>query len=689
MPQQFNPRDVTWLAFNARVLQEAMDKSVPIHLRIRFLGIFSNNLDEFFRVRVAGLKRAMDFKQKLLAESFYDAPSKILQKINKLVIHQQEDFDKTWKDVQREMAKEKVFIKDHNHLTAEQKEFVVKYFDEEVESNVIPILLHDNRPMPYLREKSLFIGIAMRRKEWQYESQYAFIEVPVTANGRFVLLPTEDKEQKDVMLLEDVIIYNLPYIFSYFGYDDFTAHCFKVTKDAEFDLDNDIKTPLADKIEKGIKSRRKGKPTRFVFDKEIDKALLEFLIKKLNLTKKDSIIPGQKIHNFRHFMDFPDVFKAYQKPLERTTFVHPEFASKQRVTDVIIKKDILLTFPYHSYDSVIDLLRESAMDPDVKSIQITAYRLASSSKIVNALINAVRNGKDVTVMLELRARFDEENNLQWKERLEVEGVKVLLGIPNKKVHAKLCVIKKRVNNRTIQYGFVSTGNFNEKTAKIYGDHLLMTSNRAIMADINKVFTVLNKPKVDPTTILKTCKSLMVCPQFMRERIIAHIDKEIEEAKAGRKAEMIIKVNSLSDKTLILKLYEAANAGVDTKMIVRGIYCAVNQKSFKKKIHAISIVDEYLEHARVMYFYNKGAENMYISSADWMTRNLDYRIEAATPILQKNLKKELKELLEIQLQDNVKARILDKNMRNEYVESDKNKKIRSQIEIYNYLKNQKY
>ncbi|SHK08840.1 polyphosphate kinase [Epilithonimonas mollis] len=689
MPQQFNPRDITWLGFNARVLQEAMDKSVPIHLRIRFLGIFSNNLDEFFRVRVAGLKRAMDFKQKLLAESFYDAPSKILQKINKLVIHQQEDFDRTWKDVQREMAKEKVFIKDYGHLTDEQKKFVVSYFDEEVESNVIPILLHDNKPMPYLREKSLFIGVAMRRKEWQYESQYAIIEVPVTANGRFVLLPTGDKEQKDVMLLEDVIIYNLPHIFSYFGYDEFTAHCFKVTKDAEFDLDNDIKTTLADKIEKGVKSRRKGKPTRFVFDKEMDKALLEFLIKKLNLSKKDSIIPGQKIHNFRHFMDFPDVFKAYQKPVERTSFIHPEFANKQRVTDVIIKKDVLLTFPYHSYDSVIDLLRESAMDPDVKSIQITAYRLASSSKIVNALINAVRNGKEVTVMLELRARFDEENNLGWKEKLELEGVKVLLGIPNRKVHAKLCVIKKRVNNRTIQFGFVSTGNFNEKTAKIYGDHLLMTSNRAIMADINKVFNVLNKPKADPTPALKTCKSLLVCPQFMREKIIAHIDKEIEEAKAGRRAEMIIKVNSLSDKALIIKLYEAAEAGVETKMIVRGIYCAVNQKNFKKKIKAISIVDEYLEHARVMYFYNKGAENMYISSADWMTRNLDYRIEAAVPILQKNLKKEMKELLEIQLMDNVKARILDKNMRNEYVESDKKNQMRSQIETYNYLRNQKY
>ena len=421
----------------------------------------------------------------------------------------------------------------------------------------------------------------------------------------------------------------------------------------------------------------------------MDKALLEFLIKKLNLTKKDSIIPGQKIHNFRHFMDFPDVFKAYHKPVERTAFIHPEFANKQRVTDVIIKKDVLLTFPYHSYDSVIDLLREAAMDPDVKSIQITAYRLASSSKIANALINAVRNGKEVTVMLELRARFDEESNLYWKDKLELEGVKVLLGIPNRKVHAKLCVIKKRVHNKTIQYGFVSTGNFNEKTAKIYGDHLVMTSNRAIMADINKIFSALNKPRVDPTVTLKSCKTLMVCPQFMREKIIAHIDKEIDEAKAGRKAEMIIKVNSLSDKSLIQKLYDAAQAGVTVKMIVRGIYCAINQKEFKKKIYAISIVDEYLEHARVMYFYNKGAENMYISSADWMTRNLDYRIEAATPILQKNLKKELKTLLEIQLEDNVKARILDKNMRNEYVESDNANQKRSQIETYNYLKNQKY
>ena len=686
MSNQFNPRDITWLAFNERVMQEAMDETVPLPLRIRFLGIFSNNLDEFFRVRVAGLKRAMDFKDKFITESFYQPPSRILSRINEIVINQQLDFNKTWKKIQLEMAEQNVFIKTAKNLTEKQKIFVKKYFDEVVESHIVPILLQENRPMPYMRDKSLYLGVAMRKKEWQYESSFAIIEMPSRFVGRFVMLPSE-KDEKNVMLLEDVITFMLPEIFNFFGFDDFEAHSFKVTKDAEFDLDNDIKTTLADKIEKGIKSRRKGKPTRFVFDRNMDKALLEFLIRKLNLTKKDSIIPGGKIHNFRHFMDFPDVFKAYHKPEERTSFLHHKFPNDHRITETILKEDVLLTFPYHDYRPVIDLLRESAMDPNVKSIQITAYRLASNSKIINALVHAARNGKEVTVMLELRARFDEESNLEWKEILEPEGIKVLTGIPNKKVHAKLCVIKKRIHNKTIQYGFISTGNFNEKTAKIYGDHLLMTSDRIIMADINKVFNALRKPKEDPVHILKNCKKLLVCPQFMREKIFQHIDKEIEEAKAGRKAEMIIKSNSLSDRECIKKMYEAAKAGVEIKMIVRGIYCAVNQKDFKTKIKGVSIVDEYLEHARVMYFYNKGAEDTYISSADWMTRNLDYRIEAAVKITDKNLRKEIKDILDIQLNDNVKGRILDKNMRNEYVKSEKNKKeIRSQVETWRYLKN---
>lgn len=684
MSLHFNPRDVTWLAFNERVLQEAMDENVPLHLRIRFLGIFSNNLDEFFRVRVAGLKRAMDFKEKVIAESFYQPPSKILQKINDIVIRLQQNFDKTWKKIQSEMADQNVYIKTSKNLTSKQKDFVVKYFDEVVEANVIPILLHENTPMPYMRDKSLYLGVAMSKKNWQYQSNYAIIEIPSRFVGRFVLLPTENPEEKNIMLLEDVITFNLPHIFSYFGYDEFAAHAFKVTKDAEMDIDNDIRTNFAEKIEKGLKNRRKGKPTRFAFDKDMDKALLELLIRKLNLSKKDSIIPGGKIHNFKHFMDFPDVFEYYKKPLERTSFTHQSFENGERITDVILKHDVLLSFPYHTYTPVIDLLREAAMDPDVKSIQITAYRLANNSKISNALIYAARNGKEVTVMLELQARFDEESNLKWKEMFEPEGINVLIGIPDKKVHAKLCIIKKRVHNKTLQYGFVSTGNFNEQTAKIYGDHLIMTSDRGIMADINKVFSVLKKHKEDYLPVLKTCKNLIVCPQFMREKIVQHIDKEIEEAKAGRRAEMIIKANSVSDRALITKMYEAAQAGVVIRIIVRGIYCAINQKDFKEKIKAISIVDEYLEHARVMYFYSKGSEDMYISSADWMTRNLDYRIEAAAKITDKNLKKELKHILDIQLQDNVKSRILDKSLNNEYI-SNGQKECRSQIETYKYLK----
>jgi polyphosphate kinase len=536
--------------------------------------------------------------------------------------------------------------------------------------------------MPYLRDKSLFLGITMHKTEKPEEPKFALIEISTRQISRFTILPSPKKEVH-VILLEDIIKFNIPYIFSYFGFDQFKAHAFKITRDAEFDLDNDINTTIADKIAKAVKNRRKGKPTRFVFDKEMDPQLLEYLIKKLNFSKKDSLIPGQGIHNFKHFMDFPNIFRKHKQPGERKSFTHPLFKGQPRITDVITKQDVMLSLPYHKFNPVIDLLREAAMDPHVQSIQITAYRLAQSSKIANALINAVRNGKQVTVMLELRARFDEENNLKWKDRFETEGVRVLVGIPNKKVHAKLCVIKKRIANKTIQYGFVSTGNFNEKTAKIYGDYCLMTANRSIMADINKVFMALSKPKFDIAT-LTSGRGLLLCPNDMRNTILSYLDTEIEEAKAGRKAHVIIKINSLSDKDTIKKLYEAANAGVTIEMIVRSIYCATNQQSFKKPIHAISIVDEYLEHARVLYFYHAGKEHTYISSADLMTRNLDYRIEAAVRITDKTIKKELFDMLNIQLKGNVKARILDNELRNEYV-PNKEPEIRAQIDTYRYLK----
>ncbi|WP_293955292.1 MULTISPECIES: polyphosphate kinase 1 [unclassified Sphingobacterium] len=683
MAKKFIPRDVSWLSFNGRVLQEAADETVPLPLRIKFLGIFSNNLDEFFRVRVAGLKRAIDLKDKSANQSFYEDPQLILEELNIRVIKQQKKFDSTWNRIQKDMAKQHVYIKTSEELNVEQQKFVSDYYQDDVESNVIPLILDDVRPMPYIRDKSLYLGIAMGKREWQYETKFALIEIPTSSNGRFVQLPSP-KDEKHIILLEDVIKFNLPLIFSYFGFDVFHAHVFKVTKDAEFDIDNDINTSLVEKISKGVKNRRKGKPTRFVFDQEMNTKLVEFLIKKLNLSKKDSIIPGQKIHNFKHFMDFPNVFKSYNQPLERTSFPHPSFQNYERVTDTVLKRDVLLSFPYHEFRPIIDLLREAAMDPDVKTIQITAYRLASSSKIANALINAARNGKEVTVMLELRARFDEENNLDWKEKLELEGIKVLTGIPNKKVHAKLCVIKKRAGMKTIQYGFVSTGNINEKTAKLYGDYCLLTSNRDVIADINKIFNYLRRPKSNPAEIIKNCKSLLVCPTDMRKELLHYIDQEIAEAKAGRKAYLIVKVNSLSDKEMIKKLYDAATAGVKIDLIIRGIYCATNQKNFKLQMNAISIVDEYLEHARVMYFYNAGREQLFISSADWMTRNLDHRIEAAVKITNKKIKEDLKEMLQIQLNDNVKARILNNSLSNHYVENTK-APCRSQIEIYNYLR----
>jgi polyphosphate kinase len=535
--------------------------------------------------------------------------------------------------------------------------------------------------LPYLREKSIYLGVVMRREDTAYQQKYALIEVPSRFVGRFVQLPAPDGQQH-IILLEDVIRFNLKYIFSYFNYTTFDSYVFKVTKDAELDIDNDLSTSFVQKIQKGLKNRRIGKPTRFVYDKEIDAGLLEYLMRKLNLSRKDNIIPGGRIHNFRHFMDFPDVF--HQKNIRRQPFIHPLLKDTSRTTDIILQEDILLHFPYHSFDSIIDLLREAAMDPEVMSIKITAYRLASISKVVNALINAVRNGKTVVVMLELRARFDEEANLFWKERLEEEGVKVLLGIPNLKVHAKLCIIKKKSGKRIIQYGFVSTGNLNEKTAKLYADECLLTSNRHVMADINRIFKYLENPK-SKVQHLRACKTLILCPVMMREQLAQLISTEIKNAKAGKEAHIYLKVNSLSDPEMIQKLYNAAEQGVKLHLIIRGICSAkFKEKKWEKKVSVTSIVDEYLEHSRIMIFHHGGKEKIFISSADWMIRNLDHRIEAAVPVTKKSLRKELKDIIGIQLKDNVKARILDNELKNNYVPSAGNKRVRSQIEIYNYL-----
>jgi polyphosphate kinase len=674
-------RDISWLSFNARVLQEAADPNVPLRERIRFLGIFSNNLDEFFRVRVATLRRMIQFgnKAKMHLEN---NPQEIIDEIQMTVLNQQGEFNRIWEEVKKELDQQKIYLRTEKELNHEQQEFVKNYFEEEVSSDVIPLMIENIQGFPALRDKSIYLAVVMWKKESALKRKYALIEVPSRALGRFTILPTPSPDEHHLILLEDIIRFNLPDIFSYFGYDQYQSHVFKVTRDAEIDIDEDVSTSIIQKIEKGLKNRRKAKPVRFVYDREMDPGLLEFLVRRLNLTKRDNLIPGGRIHNFRHFMDFPEqVF--VDKRQRKKPFDHP-LLSVRRVSDVIMEKDILLHFPYHSFLPLIDLIREAAFDPDVTSIKITCYRLGPQSKIINALINAVRNGKDVVVMLELRARFEEEANIEWKNRLEEEGAKVLTEIPDMKIHSKICVIRKKTkDNNTILYGFVSTGNLNEKTSKVYGDHCLLTSNQKIMTDVNRMFNYLEQPKTG-MNFLRDCKVVLPSPHFAKKEMMRLIEDEIKQARKKKPAAITLKMNSLADEEMIQKLYEAAKAGVQLKLIIRGIFCMYSEdKKYEKPIRAISIVDEYLEHARVWVFHNRGKEKVYLSSADWMLRNMEHRVEATCPVWNEELQRELKEILNIQLQDNVKARWLDNLLSNEYVRTTR-KKIRSQVEIYNYL-----
>ena len=674
-------RDISWLSFNNRVLQEAADDTVPLLERIKFLGIFSNNLDEFFRVRVAALQRMAELGNKAKMHLEIN-PESILEDIQEIVLNQQREFDRIWNEILRELKKQKIFLLKDTQLNKTQQQFVLNYFNDEVRGNVIPLIIESIHSFPFLNDKSIYLACTLSKKDKSVAKRFALLSVPARRLPRFVVLPSKSTEKK-LILLEDVIRFCLPTIFSFFGYDTFSAHIIKVTRDAEIDLDNDVSTSLIQKIEKGLKNRKKGKPVRFVFDKAIDPSLLTYLVKRLGLSRKDNLIPGGRIHNFKDFMNFPsEVFN--EKKVRKKPFIHPKLNNVTSVSHVVLKQDILLNFPYHSFETIIDLLREAAIDPTVQSIKVTCYRLASRSKIVNALTNAVRNGKKVTAVIELRARFDEEANLEWKEELEEAGVNVLLGIPNMKVHAKLCIIKKKIGTKIIEYGFISTGNLNERTAKVYGDHCLLTANASIMVDINKIFRYLENPAIN-LPILSTCKTLLVSPVSMRKQLLQLINKEIYFAKKKKHASITLKLNSLSDEVMIDKLYDAAKAGVEINLIVRGIFCMLTQNKQFKKVEAISIVDEYLEHARVMVFNHGGNEKAFISSADWMTRNIDHRIEAACPILSKELIEEIKDILKIQLSDNIKARILDNTLANNYVNPRNTKKVQSQVEIYNYLR----
>lgn len=687
MPKRKIIRDLSWLSFNHRVLEEAMDSNVHLYDRLRFLGIFSNNLDEFYRVRVATLNKMSTLQKKAAKMHLEHNPEKILKEIEDRTNKFQKTFDRTFNQIIRELKSNyNIHLKNENNIDRHQKKWVRDYFEEKVRTHIVPLMIESMPSAPLLRDRDIYLACVLGSTENPMLHRYALIQVPERQINRFIILPFSGTETH-VMMLEDVIRFNLKHLFAPFGFNKFSGHIIKVTRDAELDFDQDLSSDIIKDLEKSLRKRKKGNTTRFVYDKRIDETLLNYLVKRLNIKDNAALIAGGRIHNFKAFMDFPK--SVFNDILPRPKpFVHPLLKQPCRIMDIIHDRDVMLHFPYHSFDSVIDLLREASIDPLVKSIQITIYRLAKDSKVINALKNAVRNGKEVTVIIELKARFDEEANLKWKSILEEEGVKVFVGIPDMKVHAKLCLITKKEFNKVTQYGFVSTGNFHEGTAKVYGDHLLMTCKKEILSDIKIVFDILysETPDLDQ---LKNCKYLITSPNKQRDFFLEKIQNQIQLPK--EKQSIKIKLNSLVDPTLIKALYKAAENGLNVDLIIRGICTAItNQKQFKKQIHAISIVDLYLEHARVMIFGQGDDCEVFISSADWMVRNLDHRVEVACKIESKTFKEELLNIYNIQLKENIKARILDNNQSNRYVKPGKGElPWRSQIETYKYLKSKRY
>lgn len=670
-------REISWLDFNSRVLQEAADPINPIIDRIRFLGIFSNNQDEFFSVRVANVKRLITYDKKSVSLAGY-TPKSLLSAIQSRVIDLQAQLLKIYDGLLRELAEHDIYIINNNQLNGEQAEFVKNFFFEKVYPALVPVMVSDVKAFPYLKDKTIYLAVKLSMKDESKPVKYSVIEIPTRIMSRFVVLPSIGSK-KYIIILDDIIRYCLDKVYSILQYDTIEAYNIKVTRDSEIDLDNDVSKSLLEKMKKGLKNRSKGLPVRFVYDREIDAGLLDFLIKKMKFTNDENLIPGGRYHNFRDFMSFPNVGGKELEFAKVPPIRNPYFEPYQSILDVIENKDVLVHYPYQPFSHFIDLLREAAIDPRVKSIKITIYRLASHSQVVNALINAAKNGKSVTVVLELKARFDEENNMYYSNILQEEGVKVLFGMGQMKVHAKLLQIERKENKKLVRYCVVSTGNFNEKTSKIYTDVALFTSNKLITNEVDRIFDLFEK-----SINHNYFRYLVLSPLQMRNKIMRLINEEIKHAKAGLKAGIKLKINNLVDQDLINKLYEASNVGVKIQIIVRGICCLIPQvKGMSENIEAISILDKYLEHTRFCIFENNGAPLYYISSADWMQRNLDNRIEVTCPIFDPLIQKQLEEIFTIQWNDNTKARIIDDGPINNYAHGNSARDKRAQEELTKY------
>jgi polyphosphate kinase len=675
---KFINREESWLYFNERVLQEAADRKVPLIERMKFLGIFSNNLDEFFRVRVATLSRMTKWKYSDSRLSGAN-PKKALKKVLDLDQKYAEIFGETYQEILSELATNNIYILNEKNLTPSQGQAVRSYFHDQVRPNLFPIMLNDSLMDFPLKDKSIYLGVVMKKNGKYLKDKFSIIKIPTNHLSRFFILPAEGKKSY-IILLDDVIRYCLDDIFAIFNYDEIDAYTIKFTRDAELDIDSDISKSFLENISDSLKKRTTGEPVRFIYDKEIPEILLKNIIKKLKINDDDNKVPSGRYHNFKDFMSFPNLGS---KNLEYNTLEplpHCGLVEKKSIFDVIRKQDIMLHFPYQSFNYIIDLLREASIDPKVRSIRISLYRLANKSNVINALINAARNGKSVTVFMELQARFDEEANIYYAGRLQEEGVRIIQGIPGFKVHGKLLVIRRKEQAKNIYYGVISTGNFNESTAKVYADDCLLTVDPAITQEILKVFDLF-----DANFKQQRFKELVVSPFRMREHFISLLKNEIKNARIGKEAWAIIKLNNLVDEGIAKHLILAANEGVKLKLIIRGS-CILQPDllGLSENMEVISIVDRFLEHSRVIVFCNGGKELYYTTSADWMGRNFDNRIEVAVKIKDPEIQNELKNMLLIQLRDNVKARVLDRNNNNTYKTTTDTFPIRSQFEIYNYF-----
>jgi len=672
-------RDISWLSFNYRVLQEAKDPNVPLFEQIKFLAIYSSNSNEFFKVRVANHRNLLRVGKKTKKKLEFE-PKKLINEILDIVNEQQEEFSHIFENmIIPELRKYNIYLLRRTDLNNSQISFVEDYFQDNLLPFVQPVLLKKDKIRPFLNNGALYLAVWIRDKSKEKaKDEYAVVKIPSDHLPRFVQLPSPEGRHY-IIMLDDIVRHSLQYLFP--GYDIEDSYSIKLTRDAELYIDDEFSGDLIAKIKNSLNKRNVGPASRFVYDREMPNNLLNVMIKNFDLNKYD-FIPEGRYHNNFDFFSFPDFGYNFLKNLPLPPLPYSPLEDAIDIFQEISRQDHMIHLPYHSYDSVIKLFDTAAKDPLVTHIKIILYRVGSKSKVMNALMKAVESGKQVTAFIEVKARFDEEENLKWGEKLEKAGIKVYYSFPGLKVHSKLAIIRRIENDKPVTYAYLSTGNFNESTAKVYSDVGLFTKDERLTSEATKVFSVLELKKGQAHEF----EHLLVGQFNLREKLIDFIDIEIANALQGKEAAITLKMNSLQDQEMIEKLYEADQAGVSINLIIRGICSFVpGIKGFSSNTNVISIIDRFLEHARIFIFHNNGKKKIYCSSADWMVRNLSYRIETTFPIYDEDIRQQILDYIDIQMQDNVKARIIDSKGSNEYKSTINDLTIRSQEEMYYYLK----